>query len=185
MASSGPGIGSEPAGGGPGNFHVLLSHAATLELLESRKKAGKNGRKGAAAGARERCLVATRRRARKDMFPLPRVDRARFAAKPAVAKVAVLTRRCSTRSTHPRGKRRGPRLSHAAVRTPNERLLIQRAFCGLTSTKGRQSPDTRERETPPTHTPDRFRALKLGAGPGPFCRERRAVRTFQFFFPYV
>ena len=71
------------AGAEPGNFHVLLSHVATLELslggVPKKKAKGKWPEGARPRGAHERCLVATRRgRARKDVFPLPRADRARL-----------------------------------------------------------------------------------------------------------
>ena len=178
--SSGPGDrSSEPQprrNRATGNFHVLLSHVATLELSGvPKKKAKEKWPEGARPrGARERCLVATRRgRTRKDMFPRPRADRARFAAK---------TRRidegcradeegCSTRSTHLFAEKNGgPTPSfHAAVRRRRTSGLpvkaTQVSLAVSRARKGDNRPIRESARTPPTYTPDRFRCAKnYGAG---------------------
>jgi len=142
---------------------------------ESRKKAKEKWPEGARPrGARERCLVATRRgRTRKDMFPRPRADRARFAAK---------TRRidegcradeegCSTRSTHLFAEKNGgPTPSfHAAVRRRRTSGLpvkaTQVSLAVSRARKGDNRPIHESARTPPTYTPDRFRCAKnYGAG---------------------
>ena len=145
---------------------------------ESRKKAKEKWPEGARPrGARERCLVATRRgRTRKDMFPRPRADRARFAAK---------TRRigegcradeegCSTRSPHllrwKEEKNGGPTPSlHAAVRRRRTSGLpvkaTQVSLAVSRARKGDNRPIRESARTPPTYTPDRFRCAKnYGAG---------------------
>ena len=147
------------------------------------------------AGARERCLVATRRgRTRKDMFPRPRADRARFAAK---------TRRidegcradeegCSTRSTHLFAEKNGgPTPSfHAAVRRRRTSGLpvkaTQVSLAVSRARKGDNRPIHESARTPPTYTPDRFRcAKKLWSGvPDLFAGKGGPFVIFQFFFPY-
>lgn len=145
-------------------------------------------------------MVATRRgRTRKDMFPRPRADRARFAAK---------TRRigegcradeegCSTRSPHllrwKEEKNGGPTPSlHAAVRRRRTSGLpvkaTQVSLAVSRARKGDNRPMHESARTPPTYTPDGSGALKnyvprdlfssCFAGKGdPFV-------IFQFFFSY-
>ena len=148
-------------------------HPGTFRSPE--KKAKEKWPEGARPrGARERCLVATRRgRTRKDMFPRPRADRARFAAK---------TRRidegcradeegCSTRSTHLFAEKNGgPTPSfHAAVRRRRTSGLpvkaTQVSLAVSRARKGDNRPIRESARTPPTYTPDRFRCAKnYGAG---------------------
>lgn len=190
------------AGAEPGNFHVLLSHVATLELslggVPEKKAKGKWPEGARPRGARERCLVATRRgRTRKDMFPLPRADRARFAAK---------TRRigegcradeegCSTRSTHlfaMEGRKNGGPTpsSHAAVRRRRTSGLpvkaTQVSLAVSRARKGDNRPIRESARTLPTYTPDRFRCAKKlwGGVPDLFAGKEGPFVIFQFFFPY-
>ena len=153
-------------------------HAGTFTGRSPEKKAKGKWPEGARPwGARERCFVATRRgRARKDMFPLPRANRARFAAK---------TRRigegcradeegCSTRSTHlfaMEGRKNGGPTpsSHAAVRRRRTSGLpvkaTQVSLAVSRARKGDNRPIRESARTPPTYTPDRFRCAKnYGAG---------------------
>ena len=167
------------AGAEPGNFHVLLSHVATLELSLGGvpKKAKGKWRKGRGRGrARAMFRRDEARKSPKRHVSAPRANRARFAAK---------TRRigegcradeegCSTRSTHlfaMEGRKNGGPTpsSHAAVRRRRTSGLpvkaTQVSLAVSRARKGDNRPIRESARTPPTYTPDRFRCAKnYGAG---------------------